>query len=179
MHTCKKDEAARKSGRQARRTLQAGNSISRQEGYHRQKIRQTGKNDDTDRKFDIQARMTTQTENTTYRQEGRRRQKIRHTGKKDDTGRKSHLHIFIHPGPRILDPKYNKNNKRQKRGRGLCCLTFFCRHKFQKVENYLLNRYIKNQQLIQRTVLFTPKILTKLSEIWVAKSALQCGGSQD
>jgi hypothetical protein len=45
----------------------------------------------------------------------------------------SRILIFTHPGSRIPDPKAAT----KERGEKNCCHTFFCSHKFHKIENYL------------------------------------------
>jgi hypothetical protein len=61
---------------------------------------------------------------------------------------------------RISDPKTATK---------ICCYTFFCSHKIHKIVNYfifeLLNKIWANFQRI--IDLFTQKIVTKLSKIWV------------
>jgi hypothetical protein len=61
--------------------------------------------------------------------------------------------------------------QQQKRGvKKICCHTFFCRHKFHIIENYFIFEMLKKkisanfQKIIE---LFTQKIVTKLSKIWV------------
>ncbi len=75
----------------------------------------------------------------------------------------SRILIFIHPGSRISDPKTAK-----KRGRGgNCCHTFFCSHKFHKLENYFIFEMPKKKSLasFQRIIeLFTLKFVTKVSK---------------
>jgi hypothetical protein len=52
----------------------------------------------------------------------------------------------------------------------MCCHTFFCSHKFHKIEYYfvfeMINKKIwaKYQRIIE---VFTQKLVTKLSKIWV------------
>jgi hypothetical protein len=61
--------------------------------------------------------------------------------------------------------------QQQKRGvKKICCHTFLCSHKFHKIENYFSFEELKkkvwpNFQRIRN--LFTQKIVTKLSKIWV------------
>jgi hypothetical protein len=55
----------------------------------------------------------------------------------------------------------------QKRGvKKIGCHTFFCSHKFHKIENYLMKQQIwaNFQRIIE---LFTEKIVSKLSKSWV------------
>ncbi len=67
---------------------------------------------------------------------------------------------------RISDPKTEK-----KRGvKKICCHTFFCSHKFHKIVNCLTFEMLKIKiwANFQRIIeLFTQKIVTKLSKIWV------------
>ncbi len=72
----------------------------------------------------------------------------------------SRILIFIHPG---------SNNRNKRRGK-ICCPTFFCSHKYHKTEIILFfNRKRKNvlANFYRIIVLFTQKIVTKLSKIWV------------
>jgi hypothetical protein len=51
-----------------------------------------------------------------------------------------------------------------------CCHTFLCNHKFHKIENYFSFEVLKRKiwASFQRFIeLFTQKIVTKLSKIWV------------
>jgi hypothetical protein len=59
--------------------------------------------------------------------------------------------ILTHPGSRISD-------------------TFFCSHKFHKIENYFIFEMLKGKiwANFQRIIeLFNQKVVTKLSKIWV------------
>ncbi len=50
------------------------------------------------------------------------------------------------------------------------CHTFFCSHKFHIIENYLIFKMLKKKiwAISQRIIeMFTQKIVTKLSKIWV------------
>ena len=71
---------------------------------------------------------------------------------------------FTHPGSRIQKHK-------QKRGvKKICFHSFFCSHKFHKIVNYLIFEMLKKKiwANFQRIIeLFTPKIGTLLSKIWV------------
>ena len=52
----------------------------------------------------------------------------------------------------------------------MCCRTFLCSHKFYKIENYCSFEMLKIKiwANFQRIIeLFTQKIVTKLSKIWV------------
>jgi hypothetical protein len=52
----------------------------------------------------------------------------------------------------------------------MCCHTFLCSHKFHKIENYFSFKELKKKiwANFQRIIeLFTQKIVTKLSKIWV------------
>jgi hypothetical protein len=76
----------------------------------------------------------------------------------------SRIRIFSHPGSRI-------QKQQQKRGvKKIFCHTFLCSHKFHKIENYFSFEVLKkkiwaNFQRIKE--LFTQKIVTKLSKIWL------------
>jgi hypothetical protein len=64
----------------------------------------------------------------------------------------------------------SRNQHPQKRGGGkFVALLFCCSHKFHKIENYLIFLTdTKNlSQLTKNLSIFTPTIVTKLSEIWV------------
>ncbi len=68
--------------------------------------------------------------------------------------------------PRIPDPK----TATKERGEKKCCHTFFCSHEFQKIVNYFIFKMLKKKirANFQRIIeLFTQKIVTKLSKIWV------------
>ncbi len=76
----------------------------------------------------------------------------------------SRILIFTHPGSRI-------QKQQQKRGvKKICCHTFSCNHKFHKIENNF-SFEVPNKKIwanFQRIIeLFTQKIVTKLSKIWV------------
>jgi hypothetical protein len=68
---------------------------------------------------------------------------------------------------RISDP----GSKQQKRGvKKISCHTFFCNHKFHKIEHFLLFEILKKKIFanFQRIIkLFTQKNVTMLSKIWV------------
>jgi hypothetical protein len=67
---------------------------------------------------------------------------------------------------RIPDPKTAK----KERGEKISCHTFFCIHKFHKIEHYFIFGMLKKKiwANFQRIIeLFTQKIVTKLSKIWV------------
>jgi hypothetical protein len=73
------------------------------------------------------------------------------------------------PGSRILDPGSKNSNKRE-RWKKIWCHNFLCSHKFHKIENYFSFEVLKKKiwANFQRIIeLFTQKIVTKLSEIWV------------
>jgi hypothetical protein len=78
----------------------------------------------------------------------------------------SRIQIFTHPGSgsRIQKQQQKKGVKK------IFCQTFFCSHKFHKIENYfsfeMLNKKIwaNFQRIID---LFTQKIVIKLSKRWV------------
>ncbi len=72
-------------------------------------------------------------------------------------------------GSRIPDPGSKNSNKREG-WKKISCHTFLCSHKFHKIENYFSFEVLKKtiwanfQRIIE---LFTTKIVTKLSKIWV------------
>ncbi len=78
----------------------------------------------------------------------------------------SRILIFTHPGSRIPYPK----TATKERGEKICCHTFLGSHKFHKIVNYFSFEVLKkkNWANFQRIIeLFTQKIVTKLSKIWV------------
>jgi hypothetical protein len=78
----------------------------------------------------------------------------------------SRILIFTHPGSRISDPKTATKDRGEKNS----FHTFFWSNKFHKVENYFTFERLKKKiwASFQRvTGLFTQKIVTKLSKIWV------------
>jgi hypothetical protein len=83
-----------------------------------------------------------------------------------DPGCVSRILIFTHPGSRI-------QKQQQKRGvkKKFCCHTFLCSLKFHKIENRFSFEVLKKKFLgnFQRITieLFTLKIITKRSKIWV------------
>jgi hypothetical protein len=74
--------------------------------------------------------------------------------------------IFTDPGSQIPDPETATKEMGEKN----CCYTFFCSHKFHSIENYFIFEMAKKkiwtnyQRIIE---LFTQKIVSKLSKIWV------------
>jgi hypothetical protein len=77
--------------------------------------------------------------------------------------------IFVHLGPRILDPGY-KNSKKREGRKKICCPPFFCSHKYHKIENYFNFKLMKKKiwsNLARIIELSTHKIVMKLSKIWV------------
>jgi hypothetical protein len=81
-----------------------------------------------------------------------------------DPGCLSRILIFTHPGSPIPDPK----TATKERGEKNFCHTFS--HKFQKIENYFSFEVLKKKiwANFQRiTELFTQKIVTELSKIWL------------
>ncbi len=69
----------------------------------------------------------------------------------------------------IPDPGSKNSNKREGRKK-ISCNTFLCSHKFHKIENYFSFEVLKKQiwANFQRIIeLFTQKIVTKPSKIWV------------
>jgi hypothetical protein len=64
----------------------------------------------------------------------------------------------------IPDPGSKNLNKREGRKK-ICCHTFFCSHKFHKIENYFIFEMMKKKiwPSFQRIIeLFTQKFVTKL-----------------
>jgi hypothetical protein len=71
------------------------------------------------------------------------------------------------PGSRIKDPKTGTKERGEKK---FVVIPFFCSHKFHKIENYFIFEMLKKKfwANFQRIIeLFTQKIVTKLSKIWV------------
>ncbi len=69
---------------------------------------------------------------------------------------------------RISDPG-SKNSKKEG-WKKICCHTFFCSHKFHIIENYFIFEMMKKKiwANFQRIIeVFTQKIVTKLSKLWV------------
>jgi hypothetical protein len=64
---------------------------------------------------------------------------------------------ILDPGSRIPDPKTATKRVVKK----ISCHTFYCSHKFLKIENYFIFEMLKKTY-----GLFTQKIVTKLSKIW-------------
>ncbi len=63
----------------------------------------------------------------------------------------------------------NNNNKRGGE-KSKFCFTFFCSHKFHKIENWYIFEQVQKKMLSnwQRIILlFSQKIVTKLAEIWI------------
>ena len=70
---------------------------------------------------------------------------------------------------RISDPGSKNSNKRE-RWKKTSCHTFLCSHKFHKIVNYFSFEVLKKKIWVnfQRIIeLFTQKIVSKLSKIWV------------
>ncbi len=70
---------------------------------------------------------------------------------------------------RIQDPGSKNSNKREG-WKKIWCHTFLCSHKFHKIVHYFSFEVLKKKILanFQRIIeLFTQKIVTKLSKIWV------------
>ena len=71
------------------------------------------------------------------------------------------------PGSRIPDPKTGTKERGEKK---FFCHTFLCSHKFHKIGHYFSFEVVKKKiwANFQRIIeLFTQKIVTKLSKIWV------------
>jgi hypothetical protein len=78
----------------------------------------------------------------------------------------------VYPGSRISDLGSRTQKQQQKRGvkKNLLYSTFLCSQKFNKIENYFSFEVLKKKiwANFQRIIeLFTQKIVTKLSKIWV------------
>ncbi len=76
--------------------------------------------------------------------------------------------MFI-PDPDFYPSRISKNSNKREGGKN-CCYTFLCSHKFHKIAHYFSFDVLKkkiwaNFQRIM--VLFTQKIVTKLSKIWL------------
>jgi hypothetical protein len=94
-----------------------------------------------------------------------------------DPGCLSRILIFTHPGSRIPDPK---TATKERGGKKISCDTFFCSHKFHKIENYLIFEMLEKRiwANFQRIIeLFTQKIVSVLSKIWVWVSGIRNPGS--
>jgi hypothetical protein len=75
--------------------------------------------------------------------------------------------IFTHPGSRIPDLKTVPKERDEKK---FCYHTFFCSHKFHKIEYYVIFEMLKKKiwANFQRIFeVFTQKIFNMLSNIWV------------
>ncbi len=76
------------------------------------------------------------------------------------------------PGSRIPDLRSRIQKQQQKKGvkKNFCCHNFLCSHKLHKIANYFSFEVQKKKiwANFQRIIeLFTQKIVTKLSKIWV------------
>jgi hypothetical protein len=95
----------------------------------------------------------------------------------------SRILIFTHPGSRIPDLGSRIQKQQQKTGvKKICFHNFLCSHKFHKNATYFSFEVLKKKiwANFQRIIeLFTQKIVTKLSKIWVwdpgVKKALDPG----
>jgi hypothetical protein len=83
----------------------------------------------------------------------------------------SRILIFIHPGSRISDPGSRIQKQQQKTGMKIFFFqTIFCSHKFHKTKHYFIFDMLKKKiwpnfpRIIE---VFTQKIVTKPSKIWV------------
>ncbi len=73
------------------------------------------------------------------------------------------------PGSRISDPETKNSNKREG-WKKISCHNFLCSHKFHKIAKYFNFEVVKKKfwANFQRIIeLFTQKIVTKLSKIWI------------
>jgi hypothetical protein len=81
----------------------------------------------------------------------------------------SRILIFTHPGSRISDLGSKSSSKREG-WKKIICHTFFGSHKFHIIENVFIFKMLMKKiwANFQRIIeLFTKKIVTKLSKIWV------------
>ncbi len=81
----------------------------------------------------------------------------------------SRILIFTNFGSRISDPGSKNSNKREG-WKKICCHYFLYSHKFHKIANYFSSEVVKKKiwANFQRIIeLFTQKIVTKLSKIWI------------
>jgi hypothetical protein len=61
-----------------------------------------------------------------------------------DPGCLSWILIFTHSGSQIPDPGSLSKKQQPKRGvKKISCQTFFCSHKFHKIENYFIFKYLR------------------------------------
>jgi hypothetical protein len=86
----------------------------------------------------------------------------------------SRILIFTHPGSRISDPESRipdpKTATKETGEKKFFCHNFLCSHKFHKIANYFSFEVLKKKiwANFQRIIeLFTQKVVTKLSKIWV------------
>jgi hypothetical protein len=76
----------------------------------------------------------------------------------------------FYPGFRIPDPEFypsqipDPKTAIKERGEKICCHTFFCCHKIKHFEMLKEKLWADFQRIIE---LFTQKIITELSKIWV------------
>ncbi len=75
-----------------------------------------------------------------------------------DPGCLSRIPIFTHPRFRIPEPGSNNNNNQGRRGK-ICCLTFFCSHKFAKLFYFWTDTQKNVSQSAKNYSVFLPKIL--------------------
>jgi hypothetical protein len=102
-----------------------------------------------------------------------------------DTGTQCGGSLMFIPDPdfypsRIPDPG-SKNSNKRKGWEKFFCHTFLCSHKFHKIENYFSFKVLKKKiwANFQRIIkLFTQKIVTKLSKIWLSGSRISDPGSR-
>ncbi len=88
-----------------------------------------------------------------------------HTTSVADPGCLSRILIFTHPGSRISDPRSKNRNKREG-WKKVCCHTFFCSHKFHKIEHYfiLICWRKKFDPIFYKLLKFLPKKLSLSSQ---------------
>ncbi len=83
----------------------------------------------------------------------------------------SRILIFTNPGSQISDPGSRIQKQQEKREvKKIWCHTFLCSHKFHKIVHYFSFDVLKKKiwANFQRIIeLFTQKIVTKLSKVWV------------
>ncbi len=86
-----------------------------------------------------------------------------------DPGWLSRILIFTHPGSRISDPG-SKNSIKREGWKKIWCHNFLCSHKFHIIVHYFSLKCWRKKfgPNFQRIIeLFTQKIVTKLSKVWV------------
>jgi hypothetical protein len=76
--------------------------------------------------------------------------------------------IFTHPGSRISDPGFRIRKQQQKRGvKQIAVIPFYVATNFTKLKIILVFKTLKIKIWVNFQRIFTQKIVTKLSKIWV------------